>query len=867
MRRLHLLLLFVTTGALLVGLADIIAVMLGGATRDYLLATGFEALALGLGARHRGAGHVPLRASFVLLGLAGGLPLLAGFAPVSAAFLAFLFLPLRALGAQWRAALSLHPAGPSLWVIGLSFGFWLGAGLGLGLPGYLVTWLLAGSLLRSLRPGDAKADAPEALDWLDLGPNLLLGFALTLWVLFFLPYRALFDTSTVPLDSMRWLTLAVIFFLAWFTLGSGLAESRFRSWARLLCLLLLALAAAPLASRIADISQPDSFLLWLSKAGMRELAGTEDRFLPEQSWVFVPWLTMVTLGPAAVLLGLAGRTSIPKRDPGLRWFFPLLTGVGIALLTSGISASTTLLPQVGTMAVLVLAAAMLWRSLRQPAGAARWVAVTLSVAVGIWGARGVERPQVGYPLPDNFVWKPQLAGEVSAFSSGSPLQSLGWASVPQRQTRSSPSELAQLDASLLLDSRCFVSTAPNGFRSKPSELLMAAAAAPKLESVLMVGVPDAPSVHTLSRAANPTFTFACDPPQLVPLALEGSVLARGAAVQRSLATTDGPFDLVFLRGEGMWEGRRSVLRSESLLQASLRMTPGGICAFACGPEELLPGMLPTWIEEFRSVFDQVSVFVLAEHMSKARILILGCNPTVDRLFHWNTTSEALAEALRQHDLPLDSVADWSSLELPLPNSLPKNPWLFRAPMRSAEKRLAATAYRLIPELELERRAAAVLAEMADLQGEEVGGLAAFYSEQLGAQVYSVHDTYLARNPFATESSEQALQALLQLTRKFPSSQSLARVWKKLGVVLVEQREIGWMSEYFSILHQELGWQQKEVLLVLAHAALESLDFDEAESLTEEILAADPDFRPAQELRALAHEGETVPHDAHAGHDH
>jgi hypothetical protein len=873
MRTLRLFLFFAATAGLLFGLADAVALLLGGATRDHLLASGFVILAAGLGAVHRGAGHVPLRASFLLLGLGGALPLMAGFAPVSTAFAVFLFLPIRAIGAQWTAAIESHKAGASFFTLGSLFGLLIFSHAGLGLPGFLGVWAAAGILQRMIFPPLAAAKPPvdPRPPLVHLLPNLLAGCGLTLLILFLLPYSAMFDSGAADQDFRRWLTLAVCFFACWFTFGATFAstDGKLRIGTATLSTLSLGLALGPLSRHLAKFATPETYGFWLSNTRLRAWSGSDAPVLPEENAFYVPWIMLLSFGALAFVMALAVRTLLRTERTSASSIAPLLAGSGITLLLCGFTSSPALLPHVGTLAgiLLVLAALSLWVC-NTTAGQTRWMGVVLVVVAAGVGLRAVERPIIGFPLRDNYLWQQQLAGTHSDWPQGSALHSTAWVSTPRRLTRSASAEAEQEDISFLFDSRTQLSAAPLRSPAQVVEVLLAAALTPNPQRILMVGSPEASSVATLRDFLKPEFTFACDPPQLVPLALDGLGIANHATIQRSLATTNGPFDLVFMRNSGMWEERRSVLRVEALRQASLRLEPGGICAFACAPEQLMPGMLLQWIREYQRVFDKVSVFVLPDGMSHARILILGSDGSSLTNGNWPIAKGSLMTALRGFGLPVTTQSDLLALEVQLQDNLGASSyWMFRGPMRPTESLLAGTAYKLIAELENVERAAAVLTELAGVETSDSHSLVGFFREQLGAQRYSVHDTYLDRNPFAIETSDAALQQLLAATRAHPKAESLVFVWQTLGVILVEQREIAWMSEYFSVLHEELGWTQSEILLVLAHAAIESLDFEGAAALVDEILASAPNFNPAIELKKLVEAEETVPHDAHAGHNH
>jgi hypothetical protein len=688
-------------------------------------------------------------------------------------------------------------------------------------------------------------------------------------VLFFLPYSSLFDSGALDQDLRRWLTLSICFFACWFTFGEALASTKLRAPAAAASFLILGVALKPLTAILVKISTPETYHRLMSDPRLRDWSGSDAPLLPEESFLYVPWLTLLCFGPLAALLALSLRTSLRSERLSASSLAPLLTGAGITLLLCGLLSSESLLPVLGTLAatMLLLAAAANWLSCSTTARTA-WIGVGVVVVAAAIGLRSVDRPTMGFPLRDSFVWRQQVATAPSAFAVGNDLHNAGWTSTPRRLTRAASEELQQDDMSFLFESRNNLSTDAQRAPAQVGEFLFAASLTPNPQRVLTVGSPDRASVDIMQQLLQPEFTFACDPPQLVPVALEGLSLASNAAIQRSLATTDGPFDLVFMRSSGMWEERRSLLRVELLRQASVRLDPGGVCAFACAPEQLVPGMLPQWIAEFRRVFDKVSVFVLPDGMSNTRILIAGSDGSATEDGSWPIAQDKLAAALERFGLPVDSGKDLLALEVQLVDDLGDNSyWMFRGPLRPTESLLTSTAYRLISELDNVVRAAAVLEELAALETSDSFSLVDFFTAQLSAQEYSVHDTFLDRNPFAIETSEAALQQLLLTARAYPQSASIRKVWQTLGVILVEQREIAWMDQYFTVLHEELGWSQPEILLVLAHAAIESLDFELAGEYVGEILASAPNFNPALELKKLVEAEETVPHDAHAGHNH
>ena len=878
MRTLRLFLFFFAVVGLLLGIADSVTLLLGGATRDALLASGFTLLALGLGAVFRGAGHVPLRASFLLLGLGGALPLLAGFAPVSTAFAVFLFLPIRALGAQLTSAIESHKAGASLFALAATLSLLIFSHTGFGMPGFLAIWLVAGVLQRltiAATPVFSKAATPPSEPRPPLRhllPNLMAGCGLTLLVLFLLPYTAILDSGAVDQDQRRWLTIGVCFFAGWFTFGATLASvgTKVRVVSATLGALVLAVMLAPLTAWLAKLATPEGFGYWMSHPRLLAWSHADGPILAEENTYYVPWITLLSFGALAFVAALFLRTLLRSERTSASSIAPLLAGSGATLLLCGLASSSLLLPRVGTLAaiILFLTALTLWLCYAE-AGKQRWIGIAVCVVAAAVGVRAIERPAIGFPLRDSYLWQQQLAGPSSDWPLGTELRSVGWLSTPRRFTRAAAEQLQQEDLSFIFDGRTNLTSPPEQATALVSEALFAAALTPNPQRILMVGSPDAATVEVLRNVLAPQFTFACDPPQLVPLTLDGLGIATQSTIQRSLATTDGPFDLIFMRSSGMWEARRSVLRVEALRQAALRLEPGGVCMFACAPEQLMPGMLLPWIREYQRVFDKVSVFVLPDGMNHARVLIAGSDGSATVAGQWPLVQAGpLTSALERLALPLTSSDDLLALEVQLQEPLDSGSyWMFRGPMRPTEFLLAPTAYRLIDELKSVKRAASVLTELAAVGLPETFSLADFFAAQLSAQQYSVHDTYLQRNPFAIESSQAALDALLTTTRAHPSSESLVQVWQTLGVILVEQREIAWMEEYFSILREELGWAQPAILLVLAHAAMESLDFELAGKIVDEILTSAPNFNPALELKKFVDAKEAIPHNAHAGHNH
>ena len=105
-----------------------------------------------------------------------------------------------------------------------------------------------------------------------------------------------------------------------------------------------------------------------------------------------------------------------------------------------------------------------------------------------------------------------------------------------------------------------------------------------------------------------------------------------------------------------------------------------------------------------------------------------------------------------------------------------------------------------------------------------------------------------------------------VTKLHPHSLHLQQLWRNVGLVLVESREVSWIDTYFGDLYEQ-GWDDDFVLLSLAHAALESLDFEVASSLCKTILERYPQHLAAGALLELAQKQQQVPRDGHVGHNH
>lgn len=855
MRHLSLFLYFTALAGTLLGVSECVGLALGGATLDYFLAAAFLLLALGLGARHEGAGFVPLRASYALLGLAGVLPMLAGFAPLGAAFSVFLFLPLRATGARLAAAITATGSATSLLAFGTFFGWLLTTAWAPGLPGFLGLWLVAGVLQRYVIPAPKTDQATPAPAIRNLLPSLFTGAGVVVVFLMLSPYLALLDSGSMQQDLRRGLGLGAVFFAFWFTFANALGESKLRLYIAALSAFALAALVGIFFQLVTFHASPEGYQGWLTNTRLLAWAEADTRVLSEESSAYAPILAIVMFGIPCALIALLLRTSI-KTDathPGPNFLSPMLGGAGIALLAAAVLPSTTLLPSLPP-----LASALLFLS----GGAALWAASSNKVvrATGVVGALvagglllPAEAPKhLQFPLLDAFVWH-------------SKQQQADFFSLPRVLERTSGSPEEDLDRVHLFDGRNQLSLAMENVDVQRKEAYFAKALAGAPESICWVGIPN-PQVAEVLLEGVTQLTLACDPPSLAQMALR-NLPNEALDFRNGLAHSDGPYDLIFMESSSMWEGRHSLMRAELLRQASLRLKNDGVCAFVISPSELVPGFLPQWVEEFQDIFAQTSVFVLPDGLNGVRLLLAGRRPTEENSA-WPLPKGELATTLEVLGLPLFNADDLLSLQVQLPNPVGAgHPFLFQGPFRPADAALSATAYQLIAELTLEDRASAVLAELQSYEVEGNTSMLGFYAKHFDAQEYSVHDTYLAKNPFATETSAEALDLLMLATKQFPNAAPMRRTWAEVGVGLVEAREVEWVEHYFNQLWKDFQWTDAEIRLALAHSAMELLDFEMALEHLNFILDKFPNFLPAKELKQLAENEQQAPSDSHAGHNH
>lgn len=869
LRALLLFPLFLAIGLVLDGVVASFAEVLGSGARMEQLAALLTFVPLALGAFHRGAGHPPLRARFLLLGFVAALPLAAGFAPLGALLILFFILPLRALGAQLHAAVASHPFGLALLLCGVLAAKALVLATGIGLPLFLVAWALAALLQRYLVAPEQPASPP--MEPAARVQAFLLGLGLTSLFFFMRPYLGLADSGALGHDLGRLLGLAGVALFFWATFGLGFAESKLRLNALALAALGLALTLPAWTDYLAWFSSPEGYARFFGDERLRGWpVNSPDPILAEDHRFYG------ALGAIFLYAWPLGLAVIAVRC--LDWpraLGPFLLGIAFGFLGALLSGAA-MVAILGTIAAGILfATALVGAGLGHPQPVRASVQVAGVLILGGLFLRQVPRPELAFPLQTNFTWEVAELDPSEAAEGERRLQETTLGALPQWIERGAGVSLGRL---FLADGRNLLQPGRARQEAQLRSMLFAASLLPRLpERVAVVGSPDPAASQLLARSTGAALSIITDPPALGRMAFRLSQVsdAEDALPEHdfhgSLVRAEGPFDLIVLQGRGWWEGRHSVLRASKLRQAKLRLGDGGLCVFTCAPDQLEPGVLPAWLASFAAVFPDMRMWIVPDDIAHLRLVVAGSNGNGEA--PWPPQGPAdpgLDRALAQVGFPLAMPADRDALEVQLSaDALPWGPhFLFRAPWHPVDRRLATTAPR--PEREFLRieRAAAVLAELDALRPEPgVPDVLSFYRAEIGAQEYSVHDTYLDDNPYAIEVGKEALEALYRLAQEHPHAASTEQLWRWAIVSLVEQREIGWLDDYLHRLQDELGWQQPFLRLGLAHAAMEMLDFETALGLLQAILAEDPDNPAAQEMIPYAEAGEQLPRDEHAGHDH
>ena len=780
MRHLHSLLYFIGVGALIAGLIDCVAISLGGSSGNHLLATGFVLLAVGNGLRFNGAGNTPPRASYILLGLAGALPLFSGMAPLSALFAALLFLPLRALGANLGTAIESHKANSSLLLFCALIGANLIPGVAVGIPGFICVWALTG-ILQRYYPTKAREESNSDVEFPELLPPFVGGVATTMMVLLFLPYATVFDYATTADNTIRGNTLLLVFALSWFTLAAGLADTLSKLTLRISSVLLAGSAFYSLGF-IEQISASDTYSRFFQDQRILDFANANSPLLAEENALYVPLMTVLCFAIPIALIAVFLRTIITSR----KHFSSTLCGIAAAFIIIAIAPremalSSRLALTVGSFIAVFLLSF-------KPVRSSKFTAATVSaasIAACLFLTASHWQPTIHLSARSNHTW---MAEEGSSIAQLSHIE------------RQLSTTYQDQKYSTSFDGRVATTPLPNNHRSY-------------LQSDAFI--------NTLT-ADNHNPILISDPEQLIHSA--------------------GGHSLIKLYADAQFIARRSLLRHELFRQASMRLAEDGLCVLRVAADELTPHVAPQIAQSFSDVFSSSKVFVYSDTLEIPYLIFVGSNQEI-------TLSEAA-----------------KAIEVKLVSNTNVDAWMLQGPWRPVDYLLAANHPVLNPKVSKHHRASAVLTDLASHQADGTESLLKFYAAHLQSQEYSVHDTYLQDNPLSTETTDVALAELMIVTKLHPHSLHLQQLWRNVGLVLVESREVSWTNTYFGDLYEQ-GWDDDFVLLSLAHAALESLDFEVASSLCKTILERYPQHLAAGALLELAQKQQQVPRDGHVGHNH
>jgi hypothetical protein len=103
-----------------------------------------------------------------------------------------------------------------------------------------------------------------------------------------------------------------------------------------------------------------------------------------------------------------------------------------------------------------------------------------------------------------------------------------------------------------------------------------------------------------------------------------------------------------------------------------------------------------------------------------------------------------------------------------------------------------------------------------------------------------------------EIDRSCLDALLSASRNHPTSALLQQIWRDLGRLLVDKREVGWCWEYYRALTspEDIGWEDPKLLWVVGNAALEMLEPEIGLDYAQQCLQLDPLFTNALILKGM-----------------
>ncbi len=832
---------------LLAGVGDALTIALGGGADLRAFAFGAVLLALATGAVHEGAGNPPIHASYLWLGLAAALPMFSGLAPLSAIGGLLFLLPLRALGARLSGlfAVSEQPARlAGLHAAGAALALAWAAANGLGLSGYLLAFVAAGLLIvRAPTPAvGGEGDGFERAPRLELRvARFGLGAGLAWLFLLLVPAARAFDSSHAGNDALALLACAACAALGWLTFGALVADSRrVDVWAA------LATAAAGLvapfvARTLEDLSQPMAFDGRLRAGLLQTLFHPDAPRLPEEHPAYVPWVMLITVALPVVLAAVALRGTLGRKPTGPDDLAPVLAGAGVALVTFSLPFASVAgtAPWIGTAALAALLGAALCELAARPGPRRLRAGAGLAIvaAAAAW-ARPFPPPRLEFPIADARAWTIARAADGSALAITARAAAVRIVEHPGADREQ-----------YLAHGRNLLTPELDAEGIWTRDVDLALRCAPGARRVLLAGAAHPASLRALARAGVSAAVVAGDPAAVELLRRRdpaGYGLALGSAP--SLARARGEFDLVLMRSLAQWDEEVSLLRAWAATQALHHAGEAGACVLALDPEQCVPRVFPSLLAAWRRVFASVHVVIEPDGLRSVRLLLVGFG-----------TARELPEELAPLALPpawVARAADAGSLSRLL------------APLPRVHADLAETAWRLVDELRAERRAAAVLEELAGFAGgDATPTLLRAAALQLAAQEYSTHDTYLQQGAEAIEVSRPALEELALWARAWPQSAWVRATWADAGATLAAKREVGLVEEFVRPLRDELGWREAGITLPLARAALELLDPEAARTLLEEVLAADPvNAEAADLLRVLEGEKALAP-DAHEGHEH
>jgi hypothetical protein len=832
---------------LLAGVGDALMIALGGGADLRAFAFGAVLLALATGAVHEGAGNPPIQASYLWLGLAAALPMFSGLAPLSAIGGLLFLLPLRALGARLSGlfAVSEQPARlAGLHGAGAAIALAWAAAHGLGLSGFLLAFAAAGLLIvRAPTPAvGAEGDGFERAPRLELRvARFGLGAGLAWLFLLLAPAARAFDSSHAGNDALALLTCAACAALGWLTFGALVADSRHADIWAALATAATGLVAAFVARTIEDLSQPLAFDARLRAGLLQTLFHPDAPRLPEEHPAYVPWVMLITVALPVVLAAIALRGTLGRKPTGPDDLAPVLAGAGVALVTFSLpfAAVAGTAPWIGTAALAALLGAALCELAARPGS--RWLRASAGLAIvaaaAAW-ARPFAPPQLGFPVQDAREWTIARAADGSALAITARDAMVRIVEHPG----ASPEQFLARGRNLLTPELDIAGTWTR-------DVDLALQCVPGARRVLLAGAAHPASLRVLARAGVSAAVVAGDPAEFELLRRRdpaGYGLALGLAP--SLARARGEFDLVLMRSSAQWDEEVSLLRAWVATQALHQAGEAGACVLALDPEQCVPGILPALLATWRRVFVAVHLMVEPDGLRGVRLLLVGFG-----------TARELPEELAPLAVPSAWVARAANA-----GSVSR----LLAPLPRVHADLATTAWRLVDELRAERRAGAVLAELAGFaDGDATPTLLHAMVLQLAVQEYSTHDTYLQQSAEAIEVSREALEWLARWARAWPHSAWVRANWADVGATLAAKREVGLVEEYIGPLREELGWREAGITLPLARAALELLDPERARALLEEVLTADPANAEAADLLHVLEGEKALAPDAHEGHGH